>query len=66
MTYQEERFRFQHAMRVLGGGIGIWDRFKDGLSANIRRIALREKARALVESDRLLTGIDPARLRGSR
>ena len=66
MRIEEQNVRRCHAMRILQGSSAIWDRYKSWPQFWVRRIALREKTRGLVEHDRLLTGIDPAVLRGSR
>lgn len=63
LTRDEEIIRQHHATRVLNSGIRIWERFKESRFGQIRRGALREKARALITFDRILTGIDPAKLR---
>lgn len=63
MTRDEENIRQHYATLVLNGGVRIWERFKESRSGHVRRVALREKARALITFDRMLTGIDPAELR---
>lgn len=66
MNFGEERHRNYRARVILIGGNGIWERYKDSGNSVFRRVALRENARALVEHDRMLTGIDPVALRRKR
>jgi len=44
------------AMRVLGAGMAIFDKWHNHAHAPFRQIALREKAKALVNHDRILNG----------
>lgn len=43
-----------HALRVLDGALNIWDRWGQSKYPQLRRQALREKAKGIIHHDRFL------------
>lgn len=48
--------RVEIALRILNGGLNIWDKWGGHSHAPIRKIALMEKTKAIINHDRVLIG----------
>ena len=53
---QEELIYRKYSKIVLDGGMQIWDRWRDSKYPSLRKMAIKEKAKALVNHDRFITG----------
>lgn len=56
MTLEEQLTRRKYAVRLLDSAANLFDRWLVQPNLAACRVALREKTRALVEHDRLMTG----------